>query len=422
MSTIATSRPSTRCSRSVAFRPGELGPPAGHLVAVLQVDREQLAQGQGAGLTLDQRHRVDREVVLHLGQPVELVEQRVGIEPVLHLDHQAGAVGPVRQVLHVGDALHLAAGHQVLDLLDHPFRTHQVGQFGDHDALTPGVHLLDPGGGPDPERALAGVVRVADAVQADDLAAGGQIGTGNEPHQLLDLGVGVLDQVPERLHHLDQVVRRAVGGHPDGDAAGPVDQQVRKGGRQHHRLGVLAVVVRLEVDGVLVQPVGHRRRGRGHPALGVAHGRRPVVQRAEVSVPVDQGQPHAPGLGGADQGVIDRGVAVRVVDAHHLTDHPGALDVRVVGADAHLVHPVEDAALDRLQPVPGVRQRPGVDDRVRVLEKAGLHLRGHVDVDDPLDEVVLGGCRRSGHLPPSTRVALPSLCPARVFWPVNLTV
>ena len=37
-------------------------------------------------------------------------------------------------------------------------------------------------------------------------------------------------------------------------------------------------------------------------------------------MPVDQRQPHGPWLGGADQGIVDRGVAVRVQQTHHLTD------------------------------------------------------------------------------------------------------
>ena len=93
---------------------------------------------------------------------------------------------------------------------------------------------------------------------------------------------------------------------PDRDAGGAVDQQVGERGGQDGRLDVLAVVVGLEVDGVLVEPVGHRQGGGGHPALGVAHGGRTVVERAEVAVAVDQRQPHGPRLGGADQGVVDR--------------------------------------------------------------------------------------------------------------------
>ena len=130
--------------------------------------------------------------------------------------------------------------------------------------------------------------------------------------------------------------------------------------------------------------------GVGHPALGVPHrGRRVVVaQRAEVAVAVDQRQAHRERLRHAHQGVVDRRVAVRVQLAHDLADDAGALHVAAVGAQAHLVHLVDDAAVHRLQAVAGVGQGARVDDRVRVLEEGALHLVDDVDVEDALLEVV----------------------------------
>jgi hypothetical protein len=111
---------------------------------------------------------------------------------------------------------------------------------------------------------------------------------------------------------------------------------------------------------------------------------------------VDQRQAHRPGLPHADERVVDRGVAVGMQLAHDLADHAGALHVRAVGADAHVVHRVQDAALDRLQPVAGVRQRAGVDDGVGVFEEAGVHLLADVDIDDALFsvDICVGGHRR----------------------------
>ena len=262
------------------------------------------------------------------------------------------------------------------------------GQLGDHDALAPRGHRLDPGGGAHPEAAAAGLVGVADAVEPDDLAAGRQVGAGDEAHQRVEVGLGVLDQVPQRLDHLDQVVRRDVGGHADRDAGGAVDHEVRDRRGQHGRLELAAVVVGPEVDGVLVDGRGHRDRGRSHPGLGVAHRGGRVVGRAEVAVAVDGRQPHREGLRHPDQGVVDGAVAVRVEPAHDLADDAGGLHVPAVGAQAHVVHRVEDPALHRLQAVAGVGEGPGVDDRVGVLQEAGPHLVADVDVDDVLLEVL----------------------------------
>ncbi len=171
------------------------------------------------------------------------------------------------------------------------------------------------------------MIGVPNAVQPDDLAATGQIGSGYEAHQFVDVGVRMLDQMAQGLDDFHQVVRWAVGGHSDSDSRRAVDEQIGEGRWEHRRLDVLAVVVRLEVNGVLVQTIGHGRRSRRHPAFGVAHGGRTVVERSEIAVAVDEGQSHAPRLGQPDQRVVYRRIAVRVVLTHDLTDDTGALDV-----------------------------------------------------------------------------------------------
>ena len=99
-------------------------------------------------------------------------------------------------------------------------------------------------------------------------------------------------------------------------------------------------------------------------------------------MPVDERQPHGEGLGHPHQGVIDRLVAVRVVFAHDVADDPRGFDVAAIGPQAQLVHAVENSALHRLEPVAGIGQRAGVDDRHGVFEEGIAHLLADIDVDD----------------------------------------
>ncbi len=358
--------------------------------AVLEVDLEHLLESQGAGLAVDQRHGIDAERALHRRALVELLEDRLGDEPVLDLDDEVEPLVAVAEVLDVGDALELLGLDELLDRLDDLLGADVVGQLGDDDALASRRDALDACRGPHAERAVAGGVRVADALEPDDLATGGQVGAGDEPHEVVEVGRRMADEVAQRLDDLDEVVRRDVGRHADGDATGTVDQQVGQGGRQHDGLGLTTVVVGLEVDRVLVDRCRHRLGGLVHADLGVAHCRGRIVLRAEVAVPVEQRQPQRPGLHEAYEGVVDRAVAVRVEATHDLTDGPRALGVPAVAPQAHVVHRVEDAPLDGLEPVARVGQGPGVDHRVGVLEEARSHLVAHVGVDDVLLEVLLG--------------------------------
>ena len=110
------------------------------------------------------------------------------------------------------------------------------------------------------------------------------------PRNLASAGSAcVLDQPDDAVHHLAQVVRRDVGRHADGDAGRAVDQQVRDGRRQDGRLLGGLVVVRDEIDRLLLE-VGHHLLGqRLEAGLGVPHGRgRVAVHRAEVALAVHQ--------------------------------------------------------------------------------------------------------------------------------------
>ncbi len=185
----------------------------------------------------------------------------------------------------------------------------------------------------------------------------------------------VLQQPLHRGGDLAQVVGRDVGGHADRDAGRAVDQQVGEPGRQHDRLGFLAVVVRLEVDRALGDVADHLHGQRRHLALGVAHRRGAVVAGGtEVPLPGDQRVAHHPRLREAYEGVVDRAVAVRVVHAHHLADDPGALVPAPVGPVAAVEHPVDDPPVHRLEAVADIRQRPPDDHAHRVVEVGLLDL------------------------------------------------
>jgi len=70
---------------------------------------------------------------------------------------------------------------------------------------------------------------------------------------------------------------------------------------------------------------------------------------------------------------------MRVIFAQHLTYDPGGFLMSRVGTDAHVVHGVQDAPVDRLQAVTRVRQGPGYDHAHGVIQIGGAHLL--VDID-----------------------------------------
>ncbi len=366
----------------------ELGAPPDDVDLVGDPVADELVDRQRARHAVDQRQHVRAEVGLQLGVLEQVVEYDAGDRVAAQHDDQplAGAVRGV--VADVGDALHLAGVGELGDLQRQVVRVDHVGQLGDHQAGTALGVLVDLDHRTLGDRAAAGAVGLLDALVADDQRAVREVRALDPLEQrLLELlagGVGVLERPLRAVGDLTEVVRRDAGGHADRDAGRAVDQQVREPRREDDRLLGAAVVVGLEVDGVLVDVADHLHGQRRHPALGVPHRRGGVVaRRAEVALAVDQRRAHHPGLREADQGVVDRGVAVRVVLTHHVADDARALREAAVGAVAAVVHRVEHPAVHRLQAVAYVGQRAADDDRHRVVDVGALHRGLQLDGLDP---------------------------------------
>ena len=348
----------------------KLGAPRHHFFAEGDEGGQHVLQRHQQRAAAVERHDVDAEGRLQRREAIELVEHDVALGVALELDHHAVAVA-VALVAQVGNAVDLLVAHQLGDALDHGRLVHLIGNFGDDDRFAFLADGLEGDLAAHHDRAAAGVVGAADAGAAENDAAGREIRARHDLDQIVDADGRIVDHRDAGVDHLAEIVRRDVGRHADGDAAGAVDQQIGKARRQHRRLALVAVIVGLEIDGVLVDVVEQRHRRLRQPAFGVAHGRRRIaVDRAEIALPVDQRQAHGEILRHAHQRVVDRLVAVRVIFAHHVADHARRFDVFLVGRVALLVHRIEDAPVHRLQAVAHVGQRARHDHAHGVIEIA----------------------------------------------------
>ena len=144
----------------------------------------------------------------------------------------------------------------------------------------------------------------------------GKVRAFDELHQLRDGDLRIVDLRANAVDDFAEIVRRHVGGHADGDAGAAVDEQVRERGRENGRLGQALVVVRDEIDRVLVHVLHQRRAEVRQPRLGVTHGRRRIAfDRTEVALAIDEPLAHRPRLGHVDERRINDRFAVRMVVA-----------------------------------------------------------------------------------------------------------
>ncbi len=251
-----------------------------------------------------------------------------------------------------------------------------VGDFGDDDILAVLAGFLDGGFGAHDEAAAAGAIGGFNAFPARDISACRKIRARNDLHHFLERGVGLLDQEDGGIHDFAQVVRRNVGGHADGDAAGAVDEKIRNTRRENHGLFAGLIEVRDEIDSFLLKVSENVFRNFGQPRFRVPHGRRGIpVDGAEVPLAVNQGVAHVEVLRLAHERGIDDRFAVRVVVAGSVAANLGAFAVAAIGGQAEVVHGHKNAPLNGLQAVAHVGKRARDDDAHRVVEIRFAHLR-----------------------------------------------
>ena len=245
--------------------------------------------------------------------------------------------------------------------------------------MGPGAHHYPP---------ATGAVGLANATHAIDDAGGGEVRPRHQFHQLIDTYLGALDHRQTGGDDLPQVMGRDVGRHAHGDTGGAVDQQVGEARRQDRRLLLGLVVVGDEIDRLLVQVVQQTVGDARHAHLGVTHGRGGVtVHGAEVALAVHQHVAHGKGLSHAHDGVVDGGIAMGVILTDDVADHARRLLVGLVPVVAQFVHGEQDPAMDRLEAVAHVRQRPAHDHAHGVIQVGLTHLVFQVDGDDFFGEI-----------------------------------
>ena len=184
-------------------------------------------------------------------------------------------------------------------------------------------------------------------------------------------------------------MRRDIGRHAHGNAAGAIDQQVGHARGQHHRLMFGAVVIGYVINGFLVDVFQQLMGNPGHADFGIAHRRRRIaVHRAEIALPVHQHIAQGKMLGHAHDGVVHGGIPMRVIFTDDIADNARRFLVGFVVVVAHLVHGKQHPPVHGFQSVAHIRQRAPDDDAHGVIHIGLTHLVFNVDRHDRAGDLV----------------------------------
>ena len=340
---------------------------------------DRLDQPHFLRLPVDHGQQNHAEAFLHRGVLEELVEHDLRFGSALEFDHDAHAVA-IAFVANVGDVVDGLVVDQVGDALDQACLIHLVRNLGDDDRLLVLVDVFDGGPGAHHETAAASAVRLEDSGATVNDGRRRKIRSLHKFQNLRQLRSGIIHQRDRGIDDLGQVVRRNLGRHANRDAIGPVDQQVGKTRGKNRGLRFRAVVVRIKVDRFFVQVFEQSGGDARQARFGVTIRRRRIaIDRAKISLTIDQRRAHGEGLRQPHQRVVNGEVPVRMVLAHDFADDAGALARGASRSQAHLLHGVKNAAMHRLQSVAHVGQRAADNHRQGIVEIRPLHLLFNVD-------------------------------------------
>ena len=350
---------------------------------VSEAGPERLADRRVGGR--DQTGQVDRIRTLERRVATQVGQGQLFGAVALEFQHNADIVGGlVAYVDNLGD---FTLDHQLGNLFDQLGLVDGVGQGGNHHLALAARQGFDLPLTAQLERALAGFVQLAQlSFGGQDFSPGRKVRALDRTQQAGGADVGVLQHGQQSAHHLMKIMRRDVGRHADGDAAGAVQQQLGDGCGQDDRFVNRGVVVRTVGNRVAAQ-IPEQLLGQGRQlGLGIAHGRSVIaVQRAEITLAMHQRVAHGEGLGQADHGVIRGLVAVGVIFAQHLADYRRGFARSGVAAQAQVLeHGVQQPPLDRFQPVAHVGQRPRGNNAQGVVQIALFGLLAQVCRENPL--------------------------------------
>ena len=248
----------------------EARPALDNFLLMLNVVEEHLLQGKHAGHTVDERQHDHAKTHLQLRVLVQLVQHDLGQRILLQVNYDVDAM-TVRSVVNVGNLGQLLVAHELTELLEQALAVHLVGNLADHDRRLAVLAILNRALRTNGERAAARLIRIENALLPHDNATSGEIRAGQRGHELFCRDVGVVEHHAGGVDRLAEIVRRDVRCHANCDAVRAVDQQVREARGKNFRLLEALVVVRLEINRLLVEVAQKLHSGLIEARLGVAH-------------------------------------------------------------------------------------------------------------------------------------------------------
>ena len=179
------------------------------------------------------------------------------------------------------------------------------------------------------------------------------------------------NQRPRCAAQLISIMRWNGRCHPHRNTGGAIGQQIRKGRGQHHGLFFRAVIGFAKIDRALINILQQQLGGLCQACFGITHRRSAIaIDIAEIALPLDQRIARGKILCQPHQRVINGLITMRMKLTDDVPDNPRRLLERIARIQFQHAHRMQNAAVDGLQPVAGIRQGALSDRRQGIGEIA----------------------------------------------------
>ena len=264
-------------------------------------------------MPIDEGQHNDTKRFLQLCMLIELIQHNIRIGIGAQFDDNAHTLA-VRFIPQCRNAIDFFIPGQIGNGFNDPCLIDLIRDFRNDDTMLTFIHRFDFCTGAHLYAAPARRIGFDDAISAHDFSTCREIRSLYFCHQFFQTGFRVIDEHDTAVDDFAQVMGRDVRRHADSNASRTIDQQIRDLGRQDRRFLKRTIIVRHEIDGILVDIFQHFTCNFSHADFCITHScRRVAIDRTEVAMTIYQWIPGRKILGQADGCIVYRTITMGMI-------------------------------------------------------------------------------------------------------------
>ena len=284
-----------------------------HCATMIDVARNQIAEGERSRLAIDQRNIHDAVCRLQRREFVQLAFDDSWICSLAKHNQNARLCIASRMISHIDDVWNSIVFLRINNALDENALHHLIGNLFDDDHVASVFRLVTNTTTHSQPSTTCGI-RLGDSATSNDRTSRWEIRSRHKRKKSIQSNVWIIDRRHNRIGNFAKIVRRHCTCHTNSNSRRSVHKKIWKLAWKNHRLHQAIVIIWLEIYSFFVEIFQHRNCDASHSSFGISHRCGWITfNRSKVSLLVDQQCARLPRLTKIHKRWIDDGLTVRVI-------------------------------------------------------------------------------------------------------------